>query len=364
MRRLSRPADDRGAVAATLAVILGGGVLLGMAAVVVDVGRLYAEREQLQSGADAAAWMVAETCVLHPESCAGQDADAERYADAVAADGAAGIAEICGRGPGLAACSAPATNRTACLGAAPATGSYAEVRTRTSGRDGATLLPRTFARALAGDDVGTSVGACSRVTWGAPRRATGVAVTFSLCEWEALTDGGVTFWPALSDGTPPVSAERVVHLKGSGADRTCPAGPSGWDRPGGFGWLDDGEGNCATTVDVDGNVGGNTGNSVSAACRTALAAQRAERRTALIPIYDTVTGTGATTTYHVVGFASFVLTGYHLSGFTAPSWLTGRHACGGSERCLYGYFIRALVPTTGITIGGPDLGVSVVNPIG
>jgi hypothetical protein len=364
MRRLSRTTgDDRGAVTATLAVILGGGVLLGMAAVVVDVGRLYAEREQLQSGADAAAWVVAETCVRQPERCADQFADAERYAGAVAADGASGIAEICGRGPGLAACSGPAPNRTACLGTAPAIGSYAEVRTRTAARDGGTLLPATFARALAGDTAGTSVGACSRVAWGPPRRASGMAVTFSTCEWNALTDGGATFWPAPSDATPPESAERVIHLKGSGAATTCPAGPSGWDRPGGFGWLDD-AGDCTTIVEADGSFGGNTGDSVSRPCRTALEELRADRRTALIPIYDGVTGTGASTTYHLAGLASFVLTGYYQSGFTAPSWLTGRHACGGSERCLYGYFTRSLVPTTGIEIGGPDLGVSVVNAVG
>ncbi|MFI7545673.1 pilus assembly protein TadG-related protein [Actinoplanes sp. NPDC049599] len=365
MRRLIRPSeDDRGAVAALLAVILGGGVLLGMAAVVVDVGRLYAEREQLQTGADAAAFAVAETCVRLPESCADQGAEAERYAAAVAADGAAGIAEICGRGPGLADCSAPATNRTACLGTAPETGSYAEVRTRTLGRDGSTLLPRTFARALAGDDMGTSVGACARVAWGPPLRAAGTAVTFSTCEWEALTDGGLTLWPPPSDGTPPASAERVVRLKGSPSATTCPAGPSGWDRPGGFGWLDDTERNCTTTVETDGSFGGDTGSSVSSACRTALAALRDERRLMLIPIYDGVTGTGSSTTYHLAGFASFVLTGYYQSGFTAPSRLTGLHHCEGSERCLYGYFTRALVPTTGVTIGGPDLGVSVVNSIG
>jgi hypothetical protein len=369
MRRLSRvvrrPAtDDRGAVAATLAVLLGTGVLLGMAAVVVDVGRLYAEREQLQTGADAAAWSVAETCVLQPQQCGAQLQTTGRYADANAADGAAEITEICGRGPGLSACTEQSTNRTACLGVPPSVGNYAEVRTRTMQRDGATLLPPTFARAFAGDDEGTSVGACSRVAWGAPRQATGMAVTFSTCEWDAVTGGGTTFWPSPSIGVPPPSAERIIYLKGAGGAATCPAGPSGWDRPGGFGWLDDSSGTCSTTVDISGSFGGNTGNSVSQACREALAASRSGREVALIPIYDGVTGNGSHTTYHLAGFASFVLTGYRQSGFSAPSWLTGRHACSGSQRCLYGYFTKGLVPTTGVTIDGPDLGVSVVNLVG
>jgi hypothetical protein len=369
MRRLSRMVhrpdmDDRGAVTATLAILLGTGVLLGMAAVVVDVGRLYAEREQLQTGADAAAWAVAETCVLLPERCGDQGLTPGRYADANAADGAAGIAGICGRGPGLPVCPDQPTNRTACLGTPPALGNYAEVHTRTLQRDGGTLLPPTFARAFTGDDAGTSVGACSRVAWGAPRQAAGMAVTFSTCEWDAVTDGGTTLWPTPSIGVPPPSAERVIYLKGSDGAATCPAGPSGWDRPGGFGWLDDGTGTCTTTVDIDGSFGGNTGNSVSQPCRTALAASRSRRAVALIPIYDGVTGNGSHTVYHLAGFASFVLTGYHQSGFSAPSWLTGGHSCSGSQRCLYGYFTRGLVPTTGVVIGGPDLGVSVVNLVG
>ncbi len=367
MRRLNRrirPSADDGAVAAALAIVLGTGVLLGMAAVVVDVGRLYAEREQLQTGADAAAWAVAQTCVRRPDRCADQSAAARRYADASAADGAAGVAEICGRGPGLAQCSAAPANRTACLGPAPASGQYAEVRTRTRQRDGSTLLPATFARVFTGDDTGTSVAACSRVAWGPPRRTSGMAVTFSTCEWNEATDGGATLWSSPSDGVPPGSAERVIYLKDGGSAATCPAGPSGWDRPGGFGWLDDSAGDCTTTVEVDGSFGGNTGNSVSGPCHTALSALRNEHRVTLIPIYDGVTGTGAHTTYHLAGFASFVLTGYYQSGFTAPSWLTARHLCSGNDRCLYGYFTRALVPTTGIAIGGPDLGVSVVNLVG
>ena len=64
--RTDRCGDDRGAVTAVVAVVLGAGVLLGMATVVVDVGRLYAEREQLQSGADAAAWAAAESCARTP----------------------------------------------------------------------------------------------------------------------------------------------------------------------------------------------------------------------------------------------------------------------------------------------------------
>ena len=98
--------------------------------------------------------------------------------------------------------------------------------------------------------------------------------------------------------------------------------------------------------------------------RVELAELRQQRRVLLIPIYDGVRASGTNAVYHLAGFASFVLTGYGQSGFSAASWLTGRQACTGSLRCLSGYFTRGLVPTTGAEIGGPDLGTSIVNLVG
>ncbi|MEV8508550.1 pilus assembly protein TadG-related protein [Actinoplanes sp. NPDC051475] len=368
MRRLTvrrRPArGDDGAIAATVALLLGVGVLLGVAAVVVDVGRLYAEREQLQSGADAAAWAIGEGCATTPAGCADQASTAGRYADGNAADAAATVTAICGTGPGLPPCPAAAENRTGCLGVVPQTVPYAEVRVETRLPDGTTVLPPVFARTLSGGYDGTSVGACARVAWGPPKVAEGFGVTFSLCEWQELTGNGTTFWPSPAVGVPPAAAERVIRLKGPAGVSTCPAGPSGWDRPGGFGWLDDPSASCAVTVEADGTFGGNTGNSVSKPCKDAMEGALEAHSVVLIPVYDTVRSQGARTTYHLTGFASFVLTGYAQSGFSAPSWLSGRRLCGGSERCLYGYFVRGLVRTTGAEIGGPDLGAAIVNLVG
>ncbi|SDY90869.1 Putative Flp pilus-assembly TadE/G-like [Micromonospora pattaloongensis] len=365
LSRIRRPSDaDRGAVTTTVAIVLGCGVLLGMAAIVVDVGRLYAEREQLQSGADAAVWAMAEECVRTPADCTDRSPTAARYANANAADGAATVAVVCGRGGALPGCPPPATNHTACLGAAPATGPYVEIRTATRLPDGSTLLPATFAAAVTpGDDDGTEVGACARAAWGSPRSVDGLAVTISTCEWRELTDHGTTFWPAPELGNPPTSAERVLYLK-DGKSRTCPAGPSGWDAPGGFGWLDAPAGTCHTIVAVDGAYDGDTGNSVPGPCKTALTDARADRRVLFLPVYDGVTGQGANTRYHLAGFAAFVLTGYEMSGFSAPSSLTGKRPCSGAERCLSGYFTRALVPTAVGQIGGPEMGVSIVKLVG
>lgn len=59
MRRIAD--DDSGAVAVIVAILAV--VLFGMAALVIDVGRLYEERRELQNGADAAALAVGWECV-------------------------------------------------------------------------------------------------------------------------------------------------------------------------------------------------------------------------------------------------------------------------------------------------------------
>ena len=61
--------------------------------------------------------------------------------------------------------------------------------------------------------------------------------------------------------------------------------------------------------------------------------------------------------------SAFVLTGYHLSGFSATSWLTGHDPCTGNERCLYGYFASEVVTGHG-SLGGTNFGANIVTVIG
>ena len=56
--------DERGVVGVIVAMLLGAGVLTGMAALVLDIGQIYQERIELQNGADAAALGVAKSCAL------------------------------------------------------------------------------------------------------------------------------------------------------------------------------------------------------------------------------------------------------------------------------------------------------------
>lgn len=380
---LRRPDRDRGASATLVAVLLAGGVLLGMAALVVDVGKLYAEREELMSGADAAAMAVALDCALNRPACEPATAvgiadavvdTAEIYAVANARDGATAVDYVCGYDPKgrLEPCEEePVGNLTDCLGERPTDGTaYVEVRTTTLLPDGSTLLPPSFARALVPGYDGTTVGACSRVAWGSP--GSGLAYTISTCEWDEATAGGTDLAPP-PPAVPDRRYERVIYTKDSPEASPCPAGPSGGDAPGGFGRLDDDEDgvdDCQTAITGD-EYGGDTGNNFPAACAHALWDARANRTVLLVPVFDDVSGSGANTRYHLAGFAAFVVTGYFMSPGGNPnapgnavSTLTGQHYCGGPQRCLYGYFTAALVPGEGEIGPLPSLGAVVVRTIG
>ena len=89
-------------------------VLVGMGALVIDIGALYVERRELQNGADAAALAVAQDCVEGDCGSGGGAAQAQKYANLNANDGVSALdpSTPCGVGPGLAACSARRPERS------------------------------------------------------------------------------------------------------------------------------------------------------------------------------------------------------------------------------------------------------------
>src|SRR5690625_4802326 len=67
---------DRGAVAVIVAILMVP--LLGFAAISIDIAATHAERQQLQTGADAAALAIAQDCVRG--ECDDPQATAEHFA--------------------------------------------------------------------------------------------------------------------------------------------------------------------------------------------------------------------------------------------------------------------------------------------
>lgn len=321
MRRLMRRArtDEHGAVAVIVAVSMVA--LLGFAAIAIDTGALYAERAQLQNGADAAALAVAQDCAAG--ACGNMQATAQTFANASANDGAANVVVT-----------------------APSTTAPTTVTVQTSTRDGTTgagTLALRFAPVLGIDD--KTVGAAATASWGSP--ASGPAVlplAFAAC---AFARSGV----------------QVITTGGtSGSSASCPlVSGSGNPLPGGFGWLDDPSGQCRATVDIATNapMSSDTGASLPTNCEAVLRAALGD--TVLLPVFSTATGSGTGGTYTIRGWAAFKLLGWQFpSSRHNNNTYTGAR-CTGDCKGIIGEFLSMVSLDDRFTTGGPNLGASIVT---
>lgn len=351
--------DDRGAIGVIIAVLVAGGVLLGSAALVIDVGQIYQNRAELQNGADAAALAVAKQCQQTQGPCVQATAlgtaglYATNNASALTQD-SAGIDVVCGSG-GLSTCPSGiyGNGLTNCPRDPTNGANFVDVLTETKVRSGSTLLPPVFARTIVGNSTynGTTVKACAQAQWGGALQSDSLALTLSLCQWQDLTGSGG------SGFNTPVP----VFIKGKA--KPC-AGPAGQNMPGGFDWLQQTSSSaCTAYIDLttDTTVT-NTGNNVSGACKTALvndvnAAIAGNPVTVFVPVFGCnqsapawcpVTGTGANAQYYVVGLAGFQILGYAnipgLSDKGTNSLCTAVKGSGGNQPCIEGQFAKGLDP--------------------
>lgn len=390
-RHLPELADrgERGAIGVLVTILIGTGVLLGMGALVVDVGQLYQNRAELQNGADAAALAVAKSCVAG--TCAASLATG--YADANASaltGGTAYVNLVCGvNGSGTVGAGACTGTAKGCP-ANPAAGTdYVDVQTSTELPNGSHLLPPVFARTLAGNGnyQGTTVYACAQAEWGAPATAGTISVTISACTWDQATGGSTGQTPGTVFAQPPpyppnsvpdASLDRVIYLHStSGNGKTgnpdgCITEPAGADAPGNFGWTDD-SGNCTVMISNN-SYGGNTGTSVSQDCADTIYNDWVNKTVVYIPVYidlipgsNLVSGNGTNATYTLKGFAAFVITGFNLPGLKEHSlgsdWLNPDNNCSGSDFCINGYFTQGLIPSVG-DLGGTNLGTDIIKLTG
>lgn len=364
-----RRGRERGAVAVLVTILLGSGVLLTAGALVVDVGGAYAERAQLQSGADSAALAVAAACAVSASSCitaAQRATTAGRFADANANDGTSAVSAICGHdaSDALPSSCPPMGGALPNCGPTPTSGTdYAEVHTETRTSSGSAFLPPVFGRAVLGSAYpGMQMGACARASWGPPLGGTGMGLTISYCEWLAAVGGDASaprYAPA-PPAQPDPGDELVIYFHGDDPTSTqCSAPPSGFDVPGDFGSLLTSSGDCVASFDFDPAAGStgyaaDPGSSLSDACQQRLADATSHRDIVYLPIYDQVDGTGAGARYRLWTMAAFVMTGYYWPNWSADSWLTGRQPCGGSGRCISGYFTQGVIPGSGSVVGSGD----------
>jgi hypothetical protein len=299
--------DERGAVAVLVALTMT--VILGVGALVLDVGALYVERRELQNGADAAALAIANECVLGTDACDDVVSTATEYADANADDGLANVDDV----------------------QLDMKQQEVTVKTSTKTEDG-DEVEFGFARIFGVD--GETVAASATASWGTPQRlADPIPITISLDEY---TRG----------------AEVLLCFK-QNSDPDCADGFGGaMDGPGAFGYVE--AAGCRAlnskgkplevsdkSVDVDpGNDGPKNLGCTSASFRPDPKTPT-KPRIVFLPVHDKLAGGS----YSIVGFAAVAVDAFKFTG-NKDEWCWSLGApieCGGNQRFLHGRFVDYVV---------------------
>ena len=370
MRRLN---GERGGIAVFVAILLV--VIFGIGTLVVDVGQLYFERRQLQTGAEAAALAVAQECAEGLVSCATAAtpvlaSHAEPYADLNANDDRSAVPAAMPHGTDPEVCEPGGTSAANPL----ATADTVKVSTRTidAHNGDQPYLTHVLASAV-GLDPTKAVSACAVAISGYAASLNTIPLVISTCEFDLAPETGTP--TVLFPGPHPntlATQEKLVFHAGTGADGAPCSAQAGQDTdgdgflPAGFGWiLNDGSCQMVTTV-VAGDewVEKDPGNDPSCPAPNLTGMLNTVIQ---IPVFDdfcrVVPSQPACPTYsnkdkyRIVTYASFYLQGYKLGG---PAYRGGDYSsCSGSESCLVGYFTTSSALDG--DIGGPPGGVIVVK---
>jgi Putative Flp pilus-assembly TadE/G-like len=322
MRRLTRRLKaERGASAVLFGLMLVP--LLGFGGIAVDVGALYAEKGELQNGADAAALQVAIACAN--DEASGNCLAADPSAIAGANDANDGIADIQSVSVNTVDNVVTVVTNTEDIG-----------------------VRHPLASMIPGIGDATVVHADGAAEWGVPVSGTTIPLAIAECELADRLAG-------LDASTP---TQIIIR---SDTNAPCPSGP-----PGGFGWLNDGD--CSVTIGDDAVVVGTPGNNPNGTGCTA-ADLNLLGKTVLIPLYDVYEGTGFSSVnpgrYTISRFAAFYVTGTKFGTPPVARYLAGSPATPtfpGPARGLRGYFVRYVSLDEAFELGdGPDYGSKIVR---
>ena len=311
---------ERGATAVIVGILLVP--LIGGLAIALDVGALYAERAQLQNGADAAALAIAQDCAV--DGCGDSAALAAGFTSNNANDGATNVVDV-----EFGDQTVTVTDSTLVAGT------------------GQGAIQHPFAALLGISE--TTVHAAATAQWGGISEGPAVLpLALSLCEFELFGE---------------LNNEQRITIR---YDENHPCTRDGVDIPGGFGWLEQTAGTCSATVEADGSVPSEPGVDSPEGCDATLRAL--EGTTILIPVFDASTGNGGPGIFHIYAFAAFHVTGWKFAGGNRYPLVNvdnypGCDCSGGNERFIQGYFEEWVELDPDFIPGGPELNATTVSLI-
>lgn len=335
--------NERGA--STLIVAFSLVVLLGFTALVIDVGAMYAEKAQLQNGADATALAIAGECAEGTDCPTAMGDANNRLADDNANDASSGLFSVTQPNP-------------------------TTVRVETNAQAGgsaADSFSLFFARIFGAES--TIIHAVAAASWGPPESGATLPWTVSECVFlDFLTSAQRAELESTGNFTgDPDGTHLLLRYDENTPDYPGCETQNGY-QPGGFGWLE-ANSDCSADITIDGTILGQPGNSFpkvggkDKVCQDVLAGILNEP--VLIPLFNSaINGGGDKTEYTLIGFAAFQVTGYKFGGGPALTHAdTSAPSCTDKCRGLQGFFTRfvSLEAAEVATGGAPNYGVSVVS---
>lgn len=345
MRRLERAhradrwveqAHERGAAAVVVAFSMVA--LLGFTALAVDVGAMYAEKAQLQNGADATALAIAGECAKGVSCTVAMADPGNRLADANSNDDSTGTFSV----------TQPTATTVRVETNAQAAGSTAD------------SFGLYFARVLGQES--TVIHAAATAAWGAPSAATTLPWTISQCVFEQyLSPGQLAELNSTGSFTgDPIPTHILLRYDENTPDYPGCVPQNGYAE-GGFGWLDRDSG-CSADIDIAASeIGNDPGNDFPSECTSIIPTLMDEP--ILVPIFSTATGMGQHATYGLTGFIAFQVTGYKFGGGPSLTNLDpAAPACNGNCRGIQGFFTRYVSLEEGLATSGgaPNYGATAV----
>lgn len=331
MRRLNLRRDgERGGISIIVALLMV--VLLGFTALAVDVGVLYSEKAQLQNGADAAAVLVAQKCAKNEADadCSSTSPLAAAVASSNALDSRSNVKSL--------ALDLPNRRVNVTVGA------------QEQGEE-PNKVSLHFANALGFSSA--EVYASASVEWGSPVKGPApFPITVSICQVRDSTD-----------------VLQRLQLHGKDANPDCLYGPSGAAVQGGFGGLHQDSGECGALIDIAASTAGSdTGNNPPPHCEATLNSWAADMNAGkdvilLLPIFNSVTGTGTGAVYGLMTFAAFKVAGWKLGNTGLPYTFRNRSPnvpaeleCREPCRGIIGTFVKYVSLADGYNLGpiNPD----------
>lgn len=297
---------DEGATAVASALCMVA--LLGIVALVIDVGAIFSEKAQLQNGADAAALAVAQSCIKSETTCMSGSSLAQPLANANSLDGASAVKSTI----------VDLESQTV------------TVTTSNETETGNHHLSLSVARIFGVDAI--KFDANAEASWGSLHKGpAGLGLAFAQCEFN-----------------PKDSGPQALYVHG-GQNSTCDGvtNSSGQKLPGGFGWLTSPGASCQPEISVGDEVSlSDTGLAAPKPCEEALQLQ--QNQVVWLPVYGWKGGTGATGQYEIISWAGFELLAYSFPGFEWPAKKDGNPL---SDRGIYGNFIEFRDKPPGFELG-------------